>query len=317
MIKSINDVLNGVHSVGITGHVRPDGDCVGATLGLYNYLTDNYPEINATVYLEPSEKHFSYISGWSKIISRAEEGKKHDVFIILDCGDIERTASFVRPMIAAAGKTVCIDHHVSNKAFADINHVLPEISSACEALYELLDETLISRKTAEAIYTGIIHDTGVLKYRSTTKRTMEIAGMLIDKGIDFTSIIDDTFFRKTYMQNYLLGMALMNSRLHLDGRMISSYMPYEILEKFGVPGRELGGIIDQLRFTEGVEVALFLYGLPDKSIKGSLRSVNYIDVNAVAEVYGGGGHVRAAGFTASDSEEEIIAKIISEIKKQD
>ena len=107
----------------------------------------------------------------------------------------------------------------------------------------------------------------VLKYQCTTKRTMEIAGELMSKGIDYTSIIDDTFFRKTYIQNYMLGLALINSRLVLDGKLIYSYLPYDVLSEHNVPGRDLGGIIDQLRFTEGVEVALFMYELPDMRLK--------------------------------------------------
>ena len=245
-----------------------------------------------------------------------DNDKKHDVFIILDCGDIERVANFIRPVIKNADKTVCIDHHTCNLAFADINHVFPDLSSTCEVLYELLDSSKISKNTAEALYTGIIHDTGVLKYQCTTKRTMEIAGELMSKGIDYTSIIDDTFFRKTYIQNYMLGLALINSRLVLDGKLIYSYLPYDVLSEHNVPGRDLGGIIDQLRFTEGVEVALFMYELPDHAIKGSLRSVDKVDVNIIANCFGGGGHVRAAGFTAGIPYEEVVKKVITELKKQ-
>lgn len=130
----------------------------------------------------------------------------------------------------------------------------------------------------------------------------------MSKGIDYTSIIDDTFFRKTYIQNYMLGLALINSRLVLDGKLIYSYLPYDVLSEHNVPGRDLGGIIDQLRFTEGVEVALFMYELPDHTIKGSLRSVDKVDVNIIANCFGGGGHVRAAGFTAGIPYEEVVKK---------
>lgn len=317
MINSIDEILSGAVNVGITGHVRPDGDCVGSTLGLYNYIIKNYPNIKATVYLEPFEKHFMYINGSDKVVNKIETLVEHDLFVVLDCGDLNRVAEFVRPLIEGAERTVCIDHHMCNLAFADVNHVLPKISSTCEVLYELFDGDKVDKTVAEPIYTGIIHDTGVLKYQSTTKRTMEIAGALIDTGIDFTSIIDDTFFRKTYIQNYLLGKALINSKLHMDGKVISSYMPLEILEEYNVPGRDLGGVIDQLRFTEGVEVAIFLYELSDHSIKASLRSVNYIDVNAVANEFGGGGHIRAAGFTVKGEAEDILNRIVEEIKKQD
>lgn len=316
MIKRINEILDGAKNIGITGHVRPDGDCVGSTLGLYNYIKDNYPDKNVTVYLEEFEHHFNFLNGAEKVVHNEEEAVKHDLFIVLDCGDLNRLANFVRPIFEGADKTVCIDHHTCNLSFADVNHVIAGMSSTCEVLYELLDEDKISKNQAEALYTGIIHDTGVLKYQSTTKRTMEIAGILMDKGIDYTAIIDDTFYRKTFVQNKLLGLALIDSALHNDGKIISSYMSCETLQKYGATGKDMGGTIDQLRFTEGVEVALFMYGLPDGSIKGSLRSINYIDVNAIANTFGGGGHVRAAGFTSNMKPEEILDKIVLEFNKQ-
>lgn len=316
MIKKIDEIIAGAATVGITGHVRPDGDCVGSTLGLYNYIIDNYPEINVTVYLEKFEEHFKFINGSDKVVHDLDTAVRHDVFIVLDCGDLNRIANFVRHTFEAADKTVCIDHHTCNLSFADVNHVIAGMSSTCEVLYELLDADKVGKNTAEALYTGIIHDTGVLKYRSTTKRTMEIAGNLMDMGIDYTAIIDDTFYRKTFIQNQLLGIALINSELLNNGKIISSFMPLSTMQKYGATGTDMGGIIDQLRFTEGIEIAVFLYELPDGSKKGSLRSVNNIDVNVIANCFGGGGHVRAAGFTSNLKPEEILDIIVLEFNKQ-
>ena len=238
------------------------------------------------------------------------------IFVVLDCGDLGRVAEFVLPLIENAHKTVCIDHHMSSSGFADVNHILPKISSSCEVLFELLDEDKVSKVVAECLYLGMVHDTGVFKYQSTTKRTMEIAGSLMEKGIDFTSIIDDTFFRKSYVQNKMLGIALCESKLYLEGRLISSYLPMKILSENNIPGRDLNGVIDQLRFTNGVEVAMFIYDLPDGSKKVSLRSVNAVDVNKIANEFGGGGHIRAAGFSVKMSCEEITEKVAELVKCQ-
>lgn len=306
---SIIEEIKEVKTIGITGHVRPDGDCAGSTLGLYNYIKDVLPAVDVTVYLEPIEEHFMFLNGSELIQSSVAEEIVYDVFFVLDCGDPDRVANFIRSTVLNAKKTICIDHHVSNQNFADVNHVLPQISSTCEVLYELMEETAISKNTAECLYTGIIHDTGVLKYQSTTKRTMYIAGMLMDKGIDFTSIVDDTFFRKSYVQNIVTGKALVESQLLLDGRLIYSFLSLKTLETHGLTGRDLGGIIDQLRFTEGVEVAAFFYEIQDGGIKGSLRSVKNVDVNAIANEFGGGGHIRAAGFTSHLNMDVLIAEV--------
>lgn len=315
-MNSIIEELKGAKTVAITGHVRPDGDCTGATLALYNYLLENMPELSVDIYLESVEPRFEFLSKSQEVHKTADKNIEYDVFIILDCGDLGRVATFTQDLIKNSKKTVCIDHHLSSGDFADINHVFPEISSACEVLYNLLDEEMISKNVAECLYVGMIHDTGVFKYQSVTSRTMEIAGKLMDKGINFTSIIDDTFFRKSYVQNKLLGISLTNSELLLNGKLIYSYMPLHTLNEYGVPGRDLSGVIDQLRFTDGVEVAMFIYDLPDKSAKVSLRSVDFVDVNRIANEFSGGGHMRAAGFTTKMPVSEVVEKVSKLLSEQ-
>lgn len=315
-MNSICEELKGAVSVAITGHVRPDGDCTGATLGLYNYLQENMPELKVDIYLEALEPRFNFLKNSECIKNESDKNAVYDVFIVLDCGDLGRVADFTVDLIKNARKTICIDHHLTSEKFATVNHVLPKISSACEVLYELLEDDKISKAVAECLYVGMIHDTGVFKYQSVTCRTMEIAGKLMNKGIDFTRIIDDTFFRKSYIQNKLMGLSLINSELLLDGKLIYSYMPMATLNEYKVPGRELSGVIDQLRFTERVEAAMFIYDLPDGGAKVSLRSVDFIDVNKVANEFGGGGHMRAAGFTIKMPVREIVDKVQKLIGEQ-
>lgn len=315
-MNSVFEELQGAKTVAITGHVRPDGDCTGSTLGLYNYLSENMPELKVDIFLENIEPRFGFLTGSENIKFSAGEIKEYDVFFVLDCSDLGRVADFTVDLIKKARKTICIDHHLTADDFATVKHVLPQISSASEVLYELLDESRISKAVAECLYVGIIHDTGVFKYQSVTSRTMEIAGKLMNKGINFTAIIDDTFFRKSYVQNKLLGVSLLNSELLLEGKLIYSYMPAQTLKEYGVPGRELSGVIDQLRFTEAVQVAMFIYDLPDGQAKVSLRSVDYVDVNKVANEFGGGGHMRAAGFTIKMPVKDIVAKVSELVKEQ-
>ncbi len=313
----IDDELSNVKRVAITGHIRPDGDCVGATMALYNYIRDNYPEIEAKVLLEEPEAHFGFMRGFDEIVTAQASLGHFDLFVVLDVGELDRIAVFTHHYFKDADRRICIDHHIKNAAIGDVNIIKPEISSACEVLYEMLDEGKVSKETAECLYTGIIHDTGVFKYQSVTKRTMEIAGTLMEKGIDWTNIIDDTFFRKTFTQNILMGKGLIDAKIALDGKVIYSYLPKSILEEYHVPGRDLGGIIDQLRFTKGIEIAIFAYGMADKKIKVSLRSVNYANVNDIATVFGGGGHAKAAGLTVeTDNFDELLERILAEAAKQ-
>lgn len=310
----LSDILKDVKSVGITGHIRPDGDCTGSVLALYNYIVENMPETDVDLYLEQPGSEFYYLKNIDKIKNTPED-KKYDVFFVLDCSSLDRIEPFIS-CFNNASKTVCIDHHVSNTGFTDLSKIEPQASSACEVLYGTMDADKISRNVAECIYTGIIHDTGVFKYSCTSKKTMEIAGEMMEKGIDYSDIIDNTFYKKTYVQNQILGRALLESVLFYDGKCIFTTVTIDEMEFYGVTGRELGGIVEQLRLTDGVEVAIFLYQTGEEEYKVSLRSKKKIDVAAIATQFGGGGHVRAAGYTAKGSVYQIINSIGELIEKQ-
>ena len=310
----LSDILKDVKSVGITGHIRPDGDCTGSVLALYNYILENMPEIDVDLYLEQPGSEFYYLKNIDKIKNTPED-KKYDVFFVLDCSSLDRIEPFIS-CFNNASKTVCIDHHVSNTGFTDLSKIEPQASSACEVLYGTMDADKISRNVAECIYTGIIHDTGVFKYSCTSKKTMEIAGEMMEKGIDYSDIIDNTFYKKTYVQNQILGRALLESVLFYDGKCIFTTVTMDEMEFYGVTGRELGGIVEQLRLTDGVEVAIFLYQTGEEEYKVSLRSKKKIDVAAIATQFGGGGHVRAAGCTMQGSMHDVINNLTLHIEKQ-
>ena len=179
-----------------------------------------------------------------------------------------------------------------------------------------MDEERISKETAESIYVGIINDTGVFQYTNTTEKTMQIAGKLMAKGIDFSHIIEETFYRKTYVQNQVLGRALMESILLLDGKIIVGRIRQKDMEFYGVGPSDLDGIVSQLRVTAGVEVAIFLYETGTQEYKASLRSNGPVDVSAVCSYFGGGGHVKAAGCTMHGSIYDVVNNLTLHIEKQ-
>lgn len=312
---NILEELKDAKTVGITGHVRPDGDCVGSTMGLYNFLKENRPDLDVRVYLEKPGDDFNFIPRINEIKNEPDLDLKFDAFIVLDCSSLDRIEPFAE-MFIYANKTICLDHHISNTSFADVNLVEPTWSSASEVLFTCLDENLISKEVATCIYTGIIHDTGVFKYSCTSANTMTIAGKMMEKGIDYSSIIDNSFYAKTYIQNQILGRALLESVLFYDGKCIFSSISKEIMDFYGVDGKSLGGIVEQLRLTDGVEVAIFMYEIGEGEYKVSLRSKSVIDVSKISTTFGGGGHIRAAGFSAKGSVHSIVNKIGALIEEQ-
>ena len=311
----LSEILSGKNTVALGGHVRPDGDCVGSCMGLYLYMKEQYPEIQTDVYLETIPESFHFLQDTEVIRHEAGVEQVYDLFLCLDCGDVSRLG-FSGPLFERAKETACIDHHISNEAFADHNYIVPDASSTSELVYSLLDKEKISRSCAEALYMGIAHDTGVFQYSCTSPETMEAAANLMRKGIDSNAIIDKTYYEKTYVQNQILGKALLESMLILDKRCIVSSVSRKEMEFFEAIPADMEGIVSQMRNTKGIEVAMFLYELDYQTYKVSLRSKGAVDVSRIAKYFGGGGHVRAAGVTMKGTKHDVINNISGKILAQ-
>ena len=313
--RKLMELVEKAGTIAIVGHVRPDGDCVGSCLAACNYITEQYPEKQVDVYLEKPPVKFSYLKQFDRISQDADTGKQYDLCVCLDSGDRERLGKNVI-YLDTAKQSICIDHHITNQGYAQANFVNPDASAACEVLYDFLDEEKISKEVAECIYTGILHDTNIFKNSNTTERTMQVVGAMMAKGINFSRIIDESFYRKTYVQNQIMGRAVLESVLFLDGKCIFSVVRKQDMDFYGVAASDLDGIVDQLRITEGVEVAIFLHEMENHVYKVSMRSNNIVNVSKVAVYFGGGGHVRAAGCTMSGSVHDVINNLSAHIEQQ-
>jgi len=305
-------LLTEVNTVAISGHIKPDGDCVGSCLAMYNYIKTYFSKVQVDLYLDPIPDVFNFLCSADLIQSDRSADKQYDLFVSLDCGDIDRLGDSQKYFNTAA-HTVNIDHHISNTGFAEYNYVVPEASSTSELVFNLITKEHITKEIAECIYTGMVHDTGVFQYSCTSKSTMEAAGFLMEFGIDYPKIVDETFFVKTYEQNRILGMALLKSRLHLNGTCISTILTQEDMDACNVTSTELEGIASKLRSTKGVETAIFLYEVKENEFKVSFRSAKYVDVSAIAVKYGGGGHKRAAGCNITGMPEKIVNQLVKEV----
>lgn len=308
----LKEILGDAKKIAIGGHVRPDGDCIGSSLGLYQYVKKCYPNIKVDIYLEEVSDCFQFLEASKEICHVLPVEQEYDLFITLDCGDIDRLG-FSKPLFQKAARTFCIDHHISNEAFADKNYIEAEASSTSELVYRILEEEKITKEVAQCLYLGIVHDTGVFQYSCTSPETMEVAAALMRKGIDSNWLIDQTFYQKSYEQNQMLGRALLESILFLDGKCIASSVTKKEMEFYGITPKDLEGIVSQLRVTRGIEVAAFMYELETGEFKVSLRSNADVDVSKIAQYFGGGGHKKAAGFTMKGSIHDVLTNLAKQI----
>lgn len=294
----LEDYLQDIKTMAVSGHIRPDGDCTGSVLGVYNYVRKYHPEIRIIAYLEPIPFDFEFLPNSDKL-KRADkyDNTSYDLFICCDCGDLSRLGDSA-VYFEHAKRTICIDHHETNGSFADENYVFPEASSTCELIGEVIDRDRIDKDIAECLYTGIVTDTGVFQYNCTHSSTMNFAGYLMDLGIDYSYIVDHVFFTKSLKQLQMLGLAITNAKTFLDGKVIASFVTSDEMKKYDAAPKNMEGVVGTLRSVEGVEDAFFMYPTEDGCYKVSARSAtDTVDLAALASQYGGGGHKRAAGFS--------------------
>ncbi|MCC8046253.1 MAG: bifunctional oligoribonuclease/PAP phosphatase NrnA [Clostridiales bacterium] len=307
--------LQGVKTAAMAGHIRPDGDAIGSCLGLYLYLKENFPQIQVKIYLEEIPVGFSTVYGVDEICTDYSEDVVYDLFFCLDCADEKRLGPAGKYR-QSAKRTICIDHHISNGGFADVNYIVPDASSASELVYTVLDAEKIPFHAAEALYMGIAHDTGVFRYSCTSPQTMRIAADLIGRGINFSAIVSATFFDKTYYQKQILGRALLESIRLMDKKVIFSAIKAKDMQFYNVTASDMDGIVENLMQTSETEVAIFMYEIAPNEYKVSLRSKELIDVSIIAGFFGGGGHVRAAGCTMVGSIYDAVNNITQHIEEQ-
>lgn len=312
---NLAEELKGVQSVAIAGHIRPDGDSIGSCLGLYLYLKENYPDLETDVYLEQTAAAYQSVYGIDEISHDFTRKKVYDLFFCLDCAPGARLGG-AEVYQKSAKRTICIDHHISNTGLSGSHYIVPEASSASELVYRVLDKERIPFHAAEALYMGIVHDTGMFRHSCTGPETMEAAADLMRHGIPFTDIIDKTYSEKTYYQNQILGRALLESILLMNGKIIFSAVRLKEMEFYNVGPSDLDGIVQALMLTAGTEAAIFLYETKPQEFKVSMRSKSVIDVSEIAGFFGGGGHVHAAGCTLQGSVYDVVNNITFHMERQ-
>ena len=312
LLKECRDAKNIV----VTGHIKPDGDCIGSTMAMTLYLKKKLPDCNVRLLLEKPMPFFMELPGIDMIDSDySGDPGMTDVCIVLDthagrCGNGEK-------FFDGAGKTINIDHHISNASgCGDLNYVDPEASSASELVWRVIPKEDMDTQIARYLYLGIAHDTGVFRYSNTSKETMLAAAELITYDFDFSDLLEKTYYEKTYEQILTISGIVAKAERYFGEKVVYGYVDYEEMVSKKLNSADFDGAINELRIIKGCECAVFMYPMNEATYKVSLRSIGTVDVAAICEIFGGGGHRRAAGFYLKGSHREILSKILAAIKEQ-
>ncbi len=309
MNMDLMEIAAGAARVAVSGHIHPDGDCVGSCVAAALYLEKACPGLRADVFLDEVPRELmQHVPHADRIRTDAEqETGSYDLFLCLDTAP-DRLGE-ARRLFDSAARTCNIDHHISNRGDGMINVVDPSAGSACEVLYRLLDPALVDREIAIALYIGIVTDTGVFRYSNTSPETLRTAASLLEYDFDFSSIVRDVFYARTRAQHRLMGMALSQMDLRLNGMFACCSLPLSVQQSVGAQTSDLDGISAQMALTRGVDCAVLAGELPTGEWKCSLRSNGRTDVSAIAASFGGGGHRRAAGCTVRGDVHDILLEM--------
>lgn len=311
--KLKNDILKS-NVIVISAHFNADGDAVGSTLAMADFVEKLGKTPVVFVYFKGDK--FNYILNKSRLFKGSLQSINPDLFIALDCGDKERLGEGAS-VFDRAKITYNIDHHISNIGFADNNFVRPKASSTCELVYELISPLCeIDKHMAECLYTGIITDTSAFKHSCTGRRTMEIGGELIEKGIDFTDIQARMLYRHDFAAAKAFGAAVVKAKLE-DG-VAYTFLTLKEIRAAGAIFEQLDGIAEYCLNINGAKASVFVYEKGENIAKCSFRS-NGVDVNRVAAGFGGGGHICAAGCTiegmkAEDAFNECVSRLKAAVR---
>ncbi|PIT94086.1 hypothetical protein COU00_00910 [Candidatus Falkowbacteria bacterium CG10_big_fil_rev_8_21_14_0_10_43_11] len=297
--NEILDKITSARSIFLTTHEHPDGDAAASICALAEWLKFLGKKYYLFCADEP-EAGLRFLPQIEKI-SRdigAVDFKNFDAVIVLDCGALRRTK--IETAIRESRLPIInIDHHISNGRFGDINLVDAEAASTTQLLYELFKrgKVNISRQLANCILTGIITDSGNFAYTAANSHTFSVASEMLAQGANAREIINCTAKNKNLAMLKAWGFAL--SRLQYNARHDIAYtvLTQADLAEFGVNKQELEGLASFLNNLKDAKIILVLHELGDGRIKGSLRTNrNEVDVAKLAQVFGGGGHKKAAGF---------------------
>lgn len=284
----------------------------GSALAVYNAMKQLNKEVDVVIPEYPRIFNFLPLSNEIKKDGTKE---KYDLAIALDCGDIKRLNGFAKHF-EQAKVTISIDHHSVNSMFADYNFVNPDSPACCQILILVLEYlgVTITKEIGTCLLTGIITDTGGFKYAGTSKETFEFTSWLLGIGVNVSDIYRRVLEVQTRGHFELSRIATDRLEFFEDGKVAFTYITKEDEEKTGAQNGDHSGIVEIGRTIEGVEASILLREA-DGYYKVSLRSNENMNVADVCMVFGGGGHIRAAGCSIYASLQESKERILKEIKK--
>nr|MBN2277933.1 bifunctional oligoribonuclease/PAP phosphatase NrnA [candidate division Zixibacteria bacterium] len=315
--KDIERCIQKAESILVTAHVDPDGDSIGTQLAFRRYLTGLSKKVSVINDGVIPEK-YTFLPDIDKILN-ADNYRGRSVFdlaIILECPRPDRIG-LVSRFITENTTVINIDHHPDNTGYGDVVHLDSRASAVGEILTEYFLDVgfTLDTDTATLLYTGILTDTGRFRYDSTTRRTMEIAGLLIEAGADSRRICDRIYYSMSEATLHLTAEVFSRIKLHDNNRICLINLDHNLLRNPKYDCADIEGMAEYTLYGRGVLAGALLKEIRQGQTKVSLRSRDIINVSRIAAGFGGGGHINAAGYTVDLPADKAASDLLNVLKE--
>lgn len=310
-MERIAERLKSAKRVLIASHTRPDGDAYGSALSLCRALNTLGIETEVCIDSDVPSNLASFVDGID-LVKKKPQGE-YDTFVTVDCADEQRLGLLSEEFFLARRRritTVNIDHHVSNTRYAKYNFVRV-CASNCLNISQLIAYMGVpfDKKTAEYLMIGLMSDSGHFSHDDVDAEAFSLAAKLVAVGVDVRYYHYNLFKKQSKTRAALYARTMCNIRYYFEDRFAAIVITKRAMEECGADQSMTEGFVDFPLNVDGVEVAASLLEVKKGQYRVSLRSKKYADVNKIAGVYGGGGHVRASGCMLFGELEEVLDKL--------
>lgn len=312
MLGQVIELIENHHRFAVTSHIRPDGDSLGSSLALFWILRGLGKEAEV-VMCDRVPNAYEKLPGAEFVRVVPDVDRDYDAVFVIECSDV------TRPGLPGLSEqfVVNIDHHSTTEQFGKINWIDSTAAAVGEMIYNLAKAigAKITPELASCVYAAVLTDTGSFHFSNTTERTFKIASELVRHGAQPAKVSQAIFYCYPYSRVKLIGSVLSTLQRDDSGHIAWIRMTKDAMQEAGASEEDTDGIINYPLTIGEVEAAAFFRELPNNTIRTSLRSKNRVNVARVAELFGGGGHANAAGFTIAARYEELSSRVIEKLKE--
>lgn len=300
----------------VTSHVNPDGDSISSQLALASLLRAKGKQVQI-IDQDPVPERYRFLPGWQGISNDLKVPNVTAVCVV-DCANAQRLGRVADLITPATMELMVIDHHISNNGFGQAQYIDPEASSSCELVFRLAPKmgVKLTAELATILLSGIMTDSGGFRYSNVSPATLRTAAQLAEAGADLAGISEQLYFQQPLRHLRVLGRIFSELKLSGEGRISWAALTQQTAREFGFDINNSEEFVSQVLSVRGAEVALLFKEQENGVIRVSFRSKGRVDVNRLAALFGGGGHLQAAGARINGTVEEVAQMVVVAVERE-